>query len=110
MRRFGIEIMLFALAVGQRLAGMFDDSHEQWSGCPEWRHSANFINDDNNPTYGVAIDNSDGSDYNGMHEARWEEGRVSRERRAMYFARACIFNSADLPPGIGRRLIDVGFG
>jgi hypothetical protein len=55
--------MLFGLVMGQRLAGMFDDCPEQWSNVPSWRHSVNYVNDDNNPAYGVPIDNSDGSDY-----------------------------------------------
>jgi len=58
-----VSAMIFGLVLGQRLAGMFDDCPEQWSTVPSWRHSTNYVNDDNNPAYGVPIDNSDGSDY-----------------------------------------------
>ena len=56
-------------AAGTSLAGMFDSAPEQWSTCPDWRHSSNLVNDDNNPEYGLPIDNSDGSDYSVMDSA-----------------------------------------
>lgn len=54
------------LLLGQRLAGMFDSTPEQWSTVPDWRHSSVLINDDTNPAYGIPFSNSDGSDYSVM--------------------------------------------